>query len=72
MGISNKNSELEYMDLVDTLKRLDYLCKKLNMSSILKGNVEQIEIISEIKNRISDLEVERVEPLDFDYKKYEA
>ena len=60
------------MDLVDSLKRLDYLCKKLNISSILKGNAKQIEIIAEIKARIIDLEVERVEPVDFDFKKYEA
>ena len=72
MGINKESNELEYMDLVDTIKRLDYLCKKLKISSILKGNAKQIEMISEIKARIIDLEIERVEPIEFDFKKYVA
>tara|TARA_R100000781_G_C4049386_1_gene116937 strand:+ start:291 stop:509 length:219 start_codon:yes stop_codon:yes gene_type:complete len=72
MGITNKNNDFEYLDLVDTIDRLNKLCKKLNISSILDGHGEQIEIIMEIKNRIENLEVERVESSDFGNIKYEA
>ncbi len=64
--------KIETLDLVDTLERLRHLCKKLSIGQILKCNPEQIEIISEIKERIQNLEVERVEPIDFINTKYEA
>ena len=64
--------KIETLDLVDTLERLRHLCKKLSIGQILKCNPEQIEIISEIKERIQNLEVERVDPIDFINTKYEA
>ena len=64
--------KIESLVLVDTLERLRHLCKKLSIGQILKCNPEQIEIISEIKERIQNLEVERVEPIDFINTKYEA
>ena len=64
--------KIETLDLVDTLERLRHLCKKLSIGQILKCNPEQIEIISEIKERIQNLEVERVEPIHFINTKYEA
>ena len=64
--------ELEYLDLVDTISRLREICKKLDISDILEGNAKQIEIISEIKSRIENMEVERVEDVDLGIPYYKA
>ena len=64
--------ELEYLDLVDTISRLREICKKLDISDILEGNAKQIEIISEIKSRIVNMEVERVEDVDLGMPYYKA
>ena len=64
--------ELEYLDLVDTISRLREICKKLDISSILDGNAKQIEIISEIKMRVENMEVERVEAMDLGMPHYKA
>jgi hypothetical protein len=64
--------EFEYLDLVDTISRLREICKKLDISDILDGNAKQIEIISEIKSRIENMEVERVEAVDLGMPHYKA
>ena len=64
--------ELEHLDLVDTISRLREICKKLDISAILDGNAKQIEIISEIKSRIENMEVERVEAVDLGMPYYKA
>ena len=64
--------ELEYLDLVDTISRLRKICKKLDISAILEGNAKQIEIISEIKLRVENMEVERVEAVDLGMPYYKA
>jgi hypothetical protein len=64
--------ELEYLDLVDTISRLREICKKLDISDILEGNAKQIEIISEIKSRVENMEVERVEAVDLGMPYYKA
>jgi len=64
--------EFEYLDLVDTISRLREICKKLDISDILEGNAKQIEIISEIKSRIENMEVERVEDVDLGMPYYKA
>ena len=64
--------ELEYLDLVDTISRLREICKKLDISDILEGNAKQIEIISEIKSRVENMEVERVEAVDLGMPHYRA
>lgn len=64
--------EFEYLDLVDTISRLREICKKLDISAILDGNAKQIEIISEIKSRIENMEVERVEAVDLGMPHYKA
>ena len=64
--------EFEYLDLVDTISRLREICKKLDISDILEGNAKQIEIISEIKSRIENMEVERVEAVDLGMPHYKA
>jgi|TARA_Y100000310_G_C20142009_1_gene560693 hypothetical protein len=64
--------ELEYLDLVDTISRLREICKKLDISDILEGNAKQIEIISEIKSRVENMEVERVEAVDLGMPHYKA
>jgi hypothetical protein len=64
--------EFEYLDLVDTISRLREICKKLDISDILDGNAKQIEIISEIKSRIENMEVERVEAVDLGTPHYKA
>jgi hypothetical protein len=63
---------LPYLDLVDTVKRLNEICKELNLTKIIEGDATQIEIISEIKTRIESLELERVEPIDMGYPPYKA
>ena len=72
MGIEDNNINFEHLDLVDTIERLNKLCKKIKISSILEGHREQIETIMEIKAIIENLEVQRVEPSDFGDIKYEA
>ena len=62
----------ELFDLVDTIDRLKELSKDINISSILEGDVKQIEVISEIKKRIDSIEVERVESVDFDTQRFQA
>jgi hypothetical protein len=64
--------EFEYLDLVDTISRLREICEKLDISDILDGNAKQIEIISEIKSRIENMEVERVEDVDLGMPYYKA
>ena len=64
--------ELEYLDLVDTISRLREICKKLDISDILEGNAKQIEIVSEIKSRVENMEVERVEAVDLGMPHYKA
>ena len=64
--------EFEHLDLVDTISRLRKICKKLDISAILEGNAKQIEIISEIKSRIVNMEVERVEDVDLGMPYYKA
>ena len=64
--------EFEYLDLVDTISRLRKICKKLDISDILEGNAKQIEIISEIKSRVENMEVERVEAVDLGMPYYKA
>ena len=64
--------ELEHLDLVDTISRLRKICKKLDISAILDGNAKQIEIISEIKSRVENMEVERVEDVDLGIPYYKA
>jgi len=64
--------EFEYLDLVDTISRLREICKKLDISDILEGNAKQIEIISEIKSRVENMEVERVEAVDLGMPHYKA
>ena len=64
--------ELEHLDLVDTISRLREICKKLDISAILEGNAKQIEIISEIKLRVENMEVERVEAVDLGMPYYKA
>jgi hypothetical protein len=62
----------ELFDLVDTIDRLKELSDDINISSILRGDAKQIEIISEIKKRIDSIEVERVESVDFDAQRFQA
>ena len=64
--------EFEHLDLVDTISRLRKICIKLDISAILEGNAKQIEIISEIKSRIVNMEVERVEDVDLGMPYYKA
>ena len=62
----------ELFDLVDTIDRLKELSDDINISSILRGDAKQIEIISEIKKRIDSIEIERVESVDFDSQRFQA
>jgi len=62
----------ELFDLVDTIDRLKELSDDINISSILRGDAKQIEIISEIKKRIDSIEIERVESVDFDAQRFQA
>ena len=64
--------EFEHLDLVDTINRLREICEKLDISDILDGNAKQIEIISEIKSRVKNMEVERVEDVDLGIPYYKA
>jgi len=64
--------ELEHLDLVDTISRLREICKKLDISAILEGNAKQMDIISEIKMRVENMEVERVEAVDLGMPYYKA
>ena len=64
--------ELEHLDLVDTISRLREICKKLDISAILEGNAKQMDIISEIKMRVENMEVERVEAVDLGMPHYKA
>ena len=64
--------EFEYIDLVDTIERLKELCDKLDISSILDGHAEQIEMISEIIDRVKALEVQRVDSFDLAQNSYQA
>ena len=64
--------EDEYLDLVDTIERLRKISKKLNISKILGGDAAQIEIISEIKERIDEIEIERISAIDLGIIPYEA
>jgi|TARA_R100000781_G_C3999287_1_gene99678 hypothetical protein len=62
----------ESLDLVEIIDILKKLSSDINISSILKGNAEQIEIIAEMKERINSIEIERVSPVDFDMTRFEA
>jgi len=64
--------EHEYLDLVDTMERLRKISKKLNISKIVGGDDSQIEIISEIKERIDKIEIERISAIDLGIIPYEA
>jgi hypothetical protein len=64
--------EHEYLDLVDTMERLRKISKKLNISKIVGGDASQIEIISEIKERIDEIEIERISAIDLGIIPYEA
>ena len=64
--------EFEHLDLVDTISRLREICKKLDISAILEGNAKQMDIISEIKMRVENMEVERVEAVDLGMPYYKA
>jgi hypothetical protein len=64
--------QFEYIDLVDTIEKLQKLCNKLEISSILDGDAEQIEMISEIIARIKTLEVQRVDSFDLAQNSYQA
>jgi hypothetical protein len=64
--------QFEYIDLVDTIERLQKLCNNLEISSILDGDAEQIEMISEIIARIKTLEVQRVDSFDLAQNSYQA
>ena len=64
--------EDEYLDLVDTVDRLKFLCKRLNLSKIVDGDFGQIDILAEMKERIETMELERVDVLPVDRFKYQA
>jgi len=64
--------EFEYIDLVDTVDRLKDLCGKLKLNDILEGSAKQIDIISEIKERIESIEIERIDSIDFNIPEYTA
>ena len=64
--------EDEYLDLVDTVDRLKFLCKRLNLSKIADGDFGQIDILAEIKERIEMIELERIDEPLVDKFKYQA
>ena len=64
--------ENEYINVVDTVDRLKYLCDKLNLSKLIDGDYEQIDILSEIKERIESIELEKVSDIPENYYKYQA
>jgi hypothetical protein len=64
--------EDEYLDIVDTVDRLKFLCKKLNLSKIVDGDFGQIDILAEIKERIEMIELERFDMPIADKFKYQA
>ena len=64
--------EFEYLDLIETVDRLHELCEKLSIKDVIKGNATQIEIISEIKERIDTMEIERISAMDLGIIPYEA
>ena len=64
--------KLESLDLVDTIGRLREICRKLNISKIIDGNADQIEMIVEIKERVMSLEVERIDTGNVDLMEYRA
>ena len=64
--------EYEYLDLVDTVDRLKHLCKRLNLSKIVDGDFGQIDILSEMKERIEMIELERFDMPIVDKFKYQA
>tara|TARA_R110002020_G_scaffold443902_1_gene655236 strand:- start:285 stop:482 length:198 start_codon:yes stop_codon:yes gene_type:complete len=64
--------EDEYIDLVDTVDRLKSLCKRLNLSKIVDGDFGQIDILSEMKERIEMIELERIDEPLVDKYKYQA
>jgi len=64
--------EDEYIDLVDTVDRLKFLCKKLNLSKIIDGDFGQINILAEMKERIEMIELERIDEPIVDKYKYQA
>tara|TARA_R100001530_G_scaffold114888_1_gene81859 strand:- start:332 stop:529 length:198 start_codon:yes stop_codon:yes gene_type:complete len=64
--------EDEYLDLVDTVDRLKFLCKKLNLSKIIDGDFGQINILAEMKERIEMIELERIDEPIVDKYKYQA
>jgi len=61
-----------YLDLVDTVDRLKFLCKKLNLSKIIDGDFGQINILAEMKERIEMIELERIDEPIVDKYKYQA
>jgi len=61
-----------YLDLVDTVDRLKFLCKKLNLSKIIDGDFGQINIVAEMKERIEMIELERIDEPIVDKYKYQA
>ena len=64
--------EDEYLDLVDTVDRLKFLCKRLNLSKIVDGDFGQIDILAEMKERIEMIELERIDEPIVDKYKYQA
>ena len=64
--------EFEYLDLIETVDRLHELCEKLSIKDVIKGNAKQIEIVSEIKERIEAMEIERISAVDLGIIPYEA
>ena len=64
--------EHEYTDVVDAVDRLKHLCRKLNVSKLIDGDMRQIDILAEMKERIETMELERIDVLPVDRFKYQA
>tara|TARA_R110000823_G_scaffold148003_2_gene278604 strand:+ start:195 stop:392 length:198 start_codon:yes stop_codon:yes gene_type:complete len=64
--------EFEYLDLIETVDRLHELCEKLSIKGVVNGDASQIKIISEIKERIDTMEIERISAMDLGIIPYEA
>tara|TARA_R110000751_G_scaffold147507_1_gene252131 strand:+ start:117 stop:314 length:198 start_codon:yes stop_codon:yes gene_type:complete len=64
--------EFEYLDLIETVDRLHELCEELNIKGVVNGDASQIKIISEIKERIDTMEIERISAMDLGIIPYEA
>jgi len=64
--------EHEYTDVVDAVDRLKHLCRKLNVSKLIDGDMRQIDILAEMKERIEMIELERIDEPIVDKYKYQA